>query len=175
MQMYTGQMYTPMLIETDGTEPYYTRSVWHVAECRCTKLRCNHTPLLIKPSGTEHYYTRWVWHVAECRCIQFRCYTPWLIKPSGTAPYYTRSKKTNEFKIYDEMYTYPVQMYPYPLLIDPSATESYYTMSVWHVTACRCTKVRCTNHPTPTHIVEETSTTSHHGSICYTDMCEMQK
>ena len=57
-------------------------------------------------------------------------YTARLTKPSGTVPYYTRSRKTNEFKISDEVYTYPLQMYPFPLLIDPSATEPYYTMSV---------------------------------------------
>ena len=64
---------------------------------------------------------------------------PQVIKPSGTAPYYTKSKKTNEFKIYNETYTYAVQMYPYPLLINPSATEPYYTMSVSHVEECRHT------------------------------------
>ena len=32
-------------------------------------------------------------------------------------------------------------------LIEPSATEPYYTMSVWHVEVWRCTQVRCTLPP----------------------------
>ena len=32
----------------------------------------------------------------------------------------------------------------HPPLIQPSATELYYTMSVWHVQTCRGTQVRCT-------------------------------
>ena len=39
---------------------------------------------------------------------------PPSIKPSATEPYYTRSRKTNEFKISDEKYTYSIQMYPSP-------------------------------------------------------------
>ena len=45
---------------------------------------------------------------------------------------------------------YPGQMWPTspcPLLIEPSPTEPYYTMSVWHVEEWRHTQVRCT-HPT---------------------------
>ena len=116
-------------------------------ECRCTQVRC-----------TPHTNWNW-WYRALLQQVSLTCsrmqtypvqmYTSWLIEPSGTAPYCTRSKKTNEFKISDETYTYPVQMYPYHLLIDPTATESYYTMSVWHVTACRCTKVRCMPQPHP--------------------------
>ena len=43
-------------IEPSGTEPYYTRSVCHVEECRCTQVTS--TPPSIEPSGTEPYYTR---------------------------------------------------------------------------------------------------------------------
>ena len=44
------------------------------------------------------------------------------------------------------MQTYPSQMYT-PRLIEPSATELYYTMSVWYVKECRCTLVRCNPYP----------------------------
>ena len=99
---------TPPSIEPSGTEPNYTRSVWHVEEYRHTQVRCTPhesnlvvqrpttlgefdmwqnadvprsdvTTLLIKPSGTELYYTRSVWPTR-----------PPSIEPSGTEPYYTR-------------------------------------------------------------------------------------
>ena len=57
----------PPWIKPIGKEHYYTRSVWHVEECRCTEVRCTPPPS-IKPSGKEPYYTRSVWHVKECRC-----------------------------------------------------------------------------------------------------------
>ena len=41
------------------------------------------------------------------------------------------------------MHTYPGQMYPTPW-IDPSCTEAYYTMSVWHVQECKHTHVTYT-------------------------------
>ena len=143
---------------------------------------------------------------------------------------------------YGRMHTYPGQLYPTPW-IDPSSTEPYYTMPVWHVQEYRhmqvtyttssinpgCTKPQCTlsvshveecrhthircisptngtqcyrallhhisficgrvqlypGHMYPpslphpprhdSHIVEERNTTWHHVSICYTNMCEMQK
>ena len=78
---------TPLLIKPSANEPYYTRSVWPIEECRCTQ--CRSTPHM-KPSTTEPYYTRTVWHIEECRCTQCKS-TPLLIKPSGTEPYYTRS------------------------------------------------------------------------------------
>ena len=34
-----------------------------------------------------------------------------------------------------------------PLLTEPSATELYYTKSVWYVKECRCTQVRCNPLP----------------------------
>ena len=37
------------------------------------------------------------------------------------------------------MQMYPGQMYTSPL-IEPSATELYYTMSIWYVAECRCTR-----------------------------------
>ena len=38
IQMYPGQKYPP--IKPSSTEPYYTMSVWHVEECRCTQVKC---------------------------------------------------------------------------------------------------------------------------------------
>ena len=35
----------------------------------------------------------------------------------------------------------------HPPLIEPSATELYYTMSVWYAEECRYTQVRCNLHP----------------------------
>ena len=115
-------------IEPSDTEPYYTRSVWHVEECRCTQVRCSPlqsnlvvqspttpgqfdppSPPSIEPNGTEPYYTRSVWHVEECRHTHVRCTPNPSVKPSGI--------------------------------------ELYYTRSVWHVEECRCTQVRCTPHP----------------------------
>ena len=87
MQTHSGQMYPAQLtlmlqspttlhiFEPSGIEPYYTRSVWHVTECRCTQVRCT-LPPLIEPCSTEHYYTRWVWHEEECRHTQVRSTPP---------------------------------------------------------------------------------------------------
>ena len=60
MQMYSGQIYPP-LIEPSTTEPYYTTSVWHVEEMQTYQGELY--PPLIKPSTTEPYYTMSVWHV----------------------------------------------------------------------------------------------------------------
>ena len=100
MQTYSGQMYpsqltlvlqsttTPHFIKPGGTEPYYTRSVSHVAECRCTQVSCTPMPPLIEPSHTEHYYTRWVWYVEEFRCTNIRLHphTNWTTLVPTTTP-----------------------------------------------------------------------------------------
>ena len=63
-----------MLIDTpqvdpNCTEPYYTRTVLHIAECRCNQ--CQLTPfLLIDPNCTVPYYTRTVLPIEVCRCTQ---------------------------------------------------------------------------------------------------------
>ena len=70
MQIYPVQM-CPPLIKPSGTEPYYTRSVWHVEECNWegrlqSNIPMSDVPPLSEPSGTEPYYTRSVWQVEEC-------------------------------------------------------------------------------------------------------------
>ena len=57
------QIYPP-LIKPRPTEPNYTRSVSHIAECRHTLAR--HT-LPIDPRATEPNYTRSVSHIEEYR------------------------------------------------------------------------------------------------------------
>ena len=45
MQMYPGQMYTPLLTAPSATELYYTMSIWCMAKCRCIQVRtfCHNT------------------------------------------------------------------------------------------------------------------------------------
>ena len=98
MQMYwdTQSRWKPPLIDPQCTEPYYTRTVLPIAECRCTKIpeqmvppiesnvqspttpgqmpieactACWDTQMmtpLIGPTCTEPYYTRTVWPITEC-------------------------------------------------------------------------------------------------------------
>ena len=164
---YTRSVWPPPSIELSGTEPYYTRSVWHVEECRHTQVRCtlplphlnlvvqspttpgqfhmwknanvpssDVPPPTISPSGTEPYYTRSVCHVEECVCTQVRC-TPspqWnLVVQSPTTP--------GQFDMWKNADIPRSDVPP----IDPSATEPYYTLSVWHVVECWHTQVRCTH------------------------------
>ena len=134
MQTYSGQLYppqltlvlqsttTPHLLESSGTEPYYTMSVLHVGECRHTEVRYTLTPLLIDPSTTVPYYTMSVSHVEECRHTQARCTPPQLtlVIQSPTTPCLFDMLQNADIPRSDV----------HPLLIEPSATEPYYTMSV---------------------------------------------
>ena len=52
----------------------------------------------------------------------------------------------------------------HPQLIEPSATELYYTMSVSHVEECRCTQVKCTL-PLPQLNLVVTEPLLHHVSL----------
>ena len=145
-------------------------SVWHLEECRHTQVRCTPSPLNI-PSTTELYYTISVWHVGECRHTKSDLHSL-LIHPSATQPYYTMSVLhvgecrythvrciTPQFTLVVQSPTTPCQFdiwknagIPrsdlHPPLIEPSATELYYTMSVWYVEECRCTQVRTFCHNT---------------------------
>ena len=105
-----------LLIEPNGTEPYYTRS----NECKISDEI--YTPLLIEPSATEPSYTMSVWHVEECRHTQAIC-TPQLtlVLKSPTTPCLFDMWQNADI---------PRSDVPHPSLIDPSGTESYYTMSV---------------------------------------------
>ena len=93
-------------------------------------------PQLIEPSTTELYYTMSVSHVEECRCTQVRCTLPLpqlnLVVQSPTTPCQFDMWKNAGIPRSDV----------HPQLIEPSATELYYTMSVWYVEEYRCTQVR---------------------------------
>ena len=147
-------------------------SVWHVKECRHTQVRCTSPcslnpvlqscttprqfdmwknadvprsdvtptppPPLIKTSATEPYYIMSVWHVEECRHTQVRCTSPCSLYPvlqSCTTPCQFDMWKNADVPRSDVT---PTQV------MEPSATEPYYTMSVWHVAECRWTHIRCT-------------------------------
>ena len=93
MLIYPGQM-DPLLIEPKCTEPYYTRPVLPIEECRHADIQRadGPPPLLIKPKCTEPYYTRPVLPIEEGRHAD-------ITKADGipsnqgksTEPYYTRT------------------------------------------------------------------------------------
>ena len=53
---------SPPSIKHIGTEPYYTRSVCHVEECRHTQIRCNPLPqwnLVVQSTTTPGQFVIW--------------------------------------------------------------------------------------------------------------------
>ena len=115
-------------------------SVWHVQECRCTKVKCT-TPLQIAPSATELYYTISIWYVEEWRCTQVRSNSP-TTSPNCTSCY--RALVHHVSLICGRISTYPGQMF-IPKLIKCSAlTQPYLFISIWHAEECRCTQVTYT-------------------------------
>ena len=119
------------LIKPSASEPYYTMSVWHVEACRHTQMRCIPP---IKPSASEPYYTMSVWHVEACRHTQMRC-----IPPNWTQCF--RALLHHVCLTCGSMQTNA--KWDVSPLIKPSASEPYYTMSIWHVEAWRHTQMRC--------------------------------
>ena len=126
---------------TMNNMPYYTMSVWHVAECRCIKIRCTSSSSL-----------KWVLQSYATPC-QFDMWknanvtrSDVTLHPGNQTPSY-RALLHHVCLTCGRMQVYPGQMY-IPQLIEPSATELYYRMSVWYVVECRCTQVRC-NPPQP--------------------------
>ena len=58
----------PLVIKPKCTEPYYTRTVTMITECRCTEIpRVDRHPLLIDSKFMEPYYTRTILPIAEWR------------------------------------------------------------------------------------------------------------
>ena len=143
-----------------ASEPYYTMSIWHVEACRHTEMRCispNWNPVLQSPT-TPCLFNMWKhadipkWDVSSQS-------NPVLQSP------------TTQCFTCGSMQTHPNEMYPPKLipvlhspttpclfdmwkhadipkwdvssLIKPSHFEPYYTMSLWHVEACRHTQMRC--------------------------------
>ena len=156
------------LITPSGTEPYYIMSVWMWKNSGIH--RSDVYPPLVDPSVTEPYYTMSIWHVEQCRHTQIRYTTEsTLVVQSPTTPCQFDMWKHEDIPkshvspcqlhLILQSPTTPCQLdmwktvgiprsHVHPLLIEPSATEPYYTMSVWYVEKCRCTQVRC--NPTPT-------------------------
>ena len=93
--------------------------------------------LLIECSATEPYYIMSVWHVEGYRHNQVRC-TPPLIKPGAPKGLTTSC----QFDMWKNAGIPRSDVHP--SLVNPSATELYYTMSVWHVGECRHTQIRST-------------------------------
>ena len=160
----------PLLINLSGTEPYYTMSVWHVEECTHTQVRCTPPPeltLVVQSPTTPCQFD-------ICKNLDIcRSHIPppqWtLAVQSPDTPW--------QFHMWNNAGIPTSDVYPPQ--IEPSATQPYHTISVSYVEECRCTQVICTlpsyspHHKH--HIVEESNIMWHHISICYIDMCEMQK
>ena len=70
MLRYPEQTGPSTLIEPTCTEPYYTRTVLPIAECRHAEIPRADGPPLFEPRCTEPYYTRTVLHIEECRCTE---------------------------------------------------------------------------------------------------------
>ena len=58
----------PPLIKPHATEPYYTRSVSHVEECRCTQVRCT------APANQIQCYYRALLHHVSLTCGRMETY-----------------------------------------------------------------------------------------------------
>ena len=149
---------TPCLCKPCGTEPHYTMSVWHVDKFRHTQPRCT-TPqltLVLQSPTTPCQFD--MWKNADICGLH-------IPSPQST-PVVQSPTKPCQFDMWNNAHVPRWDVHP--MLIEPSATEPYYTMSVWYVEGQRCTQVRCTPYPpTPTHIVDERSTTWCHVCICY--------
>ena len=136
VQTYPGHICTPC---QSTLVPWSPPTPCHVEACTHTEVRC--IPLLIAPSTTEPYYTMSDWDVEECRHTKIRsspstnwnqCYRALLLHVSLTC---------------GRMQMYPGEMYTIPL-IEPSAAEFCYTMSVWYVAEYRWTQIRPFCHNT---------------------------
>ena len=88
---------------------------------------------LIDPIDSDPYYTMSIWQVEACRHTQMRCILPYIqVLQSPTTPY--------PFDMWKHV---DIPKWDVSPLIKPSALEPYYTMSIWHVEACRHTQMRC--------------------------------
>ena len=136
-------------------------SIWHVEACRHTQMRC------ISPNETQCFIA--LLHHVCLTCGSMQTYPNEMYPPNQTQCF--RALLHNVSLTCGSMQTYPNEMYPPKLipvlhspttpcpfdmwkhadipkwdvssLIKPSASEPYYTMSVWHVEACRHTQMRC--------------------------------
>ena len=129
MQTYPNEMYSP--IKPSASEPYYTMSVWHVEACRHTQMRC------ISPNQTQCF--RALLHNICLTCGSMQTYPNEMYPPNQTQCF--RALLHHVCLTFGSMQTYPNEnVLPQ---LKPSDSEPYYTMSVWHVEACRHTQMRC--------------------------------
>ena len=96
MQTYwdTQSRQTPLLMKPKSTEPYYTRTVLPIEECRCTKIPRAQT----HPPANQAKVFRALLHQDSITYRSMQTYwdtqsrqTPLLMKPKSTEPYYTRT------------------------------------------------------------------------------------
>ena len=134
----------PLLIEPECTEPYYTRTVWPIAECRGTQ--CHLTPR----ANWAHLY-RALLHqdsVTYCRMQRY---------PVPLDPPLTNQAQLYRALLYKGQYDW-LQHAEVPsanwLPIDPKCTEPYYTRTVWLFEECRHTQCQLTIPP----LIEPTCT-----------------
>ena len=121
----------PLLIKPSASEPYYTMSIWHVEVCRHTQMRCIPP---IKPSAAEPYNTISMWDVEKCRCTQVR-YNLHPHHPHELHLMLQNPTTSCQFDMWNNAGLPKSNIHP--LLIWPSATHLYYTMSLWYVQECR--------------------------------------
>ena len=155
--MYWGQMYTPS-IEPSATELYYTRSVWHVTECKFTRVRCTPTPwslhlVVQSPTTPECRYTRM--QISQVRCPpcnwpkcsigplhhnadilapanQTWSYVPLLHQNADITRWHIPPSGMCYLIIVLCNPTTPESRYS-QVRIKPNTTDLYYTWWVWHV------------------------------------------
>ena len=118
-----------------ATEPYYTMSVWHVEDCRCTQVKCtapaNWIQVLLQSFATSmsSFTCGRITDVnrsditPQPPLIKPQCYRALLYHVSLTC---WKNAGIPRSDVHSPLF-------------EPSATELYYTMSVWYVTECRCT------------------------------------
>ena len=91
----------------------------------------------VPPPKQTQCYTLLLHHV-HLTCGSMQTYPNEMYPPNGTQ--YFRAILHHVHLTWRSMQTYPNEMYP--SLIEPSYSEPYYTMSIWHVQACRHTQMR---------------------------------
>ena len=121
-----------------------SRALLHHVSLTCGWMHMNPGQMYF-PANWTQFYRALLHHVG------FTC--EWMhMYPGQMYPFPTKQTQCYKALLHHHsltctrMQTYPGHMYT-PLLIEPSATELYYTMSVWYVEECRCTQVRCNPPP----------------------------
>ena len=169
MLIYPGQM--APLIELKCTEPYYTRTLLPIEECRHADIpRADGPPApsLIEPKCTEPYYTRTVLPIEECRHADI----PGQMAPYNWAQVY-RALLHQDSTTYRRMQTWwYTQSRWTPSLIKPKCTEPYYTRTLLPIEECRHADIpRAHGPPCPlTNWAQVYRALLHQDSITYRRM-----